>query len=240
MSSVCSTSCLVSVAIVPRPDAMKSARRPGSVMLEASACRSSDISGDSDTICWKFVLMLRCSASISRRSPSFSTSGASLILARKYGRLAVTSSRRTRARPCTMMRRLPSGSLNILWIWLAVPIACRSFCVGSSSPASRCANTAMVWPLATASSMSFTELSRATASGMKACGNSTVSRNGNTGISAGTRNDGVSAPPDSNCSNGLLTMTPLLRGSRYSRWHSVVRLAGGGTHRPRRRRSLCF
>ena len=31
--------------------------------------------------------------------------------------------------------------------------------------------------------MSFTELSRATASGMNAWGNSTVSRNGNTGIS---------------------------------------------------------
>ena len=93
---------------------MKSARRPGSVMFEASACRSSDISGDSDTICWKFALMLRCSASISRRSSSLSTSGASVTRPRRYGRVAVISSRRTRARPWTMMRRLPSGSLNIL------------------------------------------------------------------------------------------------------------------------------
>ena len=63
----------------------------------------------------------------------------------------------------------------------------------------------MVWPLATASSISLTELSRATASGMNACGNSTVSRNGNTGISGGTRNVGVSAPLGSNGSKGLLT-----------------------------------
>ena len=47
---------------------MKSASRPGSVMLAASVCRSSDSSGDSDTTCWKFVLMFRSSASISSRS----------------------------------------------------------------------------------------------------------------------------------------------------------------------------
>ena len=64
---------------------MKSARRPGSVMFEASACRSSDINGDSDTICWKFALMLRCSASISRRSSSLRTSGASVTRPRRYG-----------------------------------------------------------------------------------------------------------------------------------------------------------
>ena len=52
----------------------------------------------------------------------------------------------------------------------------------------------MVWPLATASSISLTELSRATASGMNACGNNTVSRSGSTGISGGTRNEGESDP----------------------------------------------
>ena len=67
----------------------------------------------------------------------------------------------------------------------------------------------MVWPLATASSISLTELSRATASGMKACGNSTVSRSGSTGISGGTRNEGVSDPLGSNCSFGLLTLSAL-------------------------------
>ena len=61
---------------VVRLEAMKSARRPGSVMLAASVCRSSESSGDSDTTCWKFVLMFRSSASISRRSASSSASGA--------------------------------------------------------------------------------------------------------------------------------------------------------------------
>ena len=80
-SSVSSTSCLAAVDIVPRLEAMKSAARPGSVMFDASVCRSSDISGDSETICWKLTLMLRCSASISSRSRSASASGASLTLA---------------------------------------------------------------------------------------------------------------------------------------------------------------
>ena len=57
-------------------EAMKSASRPGSVMFIASVCRSSDSSGDSDTTCWKFVLMLRASASISRRSASLVSSSA--------------------------------------------------------------------------------------------------------------------------------------------------------------------
>ena len=54
---------------------MKSASRPGSVMFIASVCRSSDSSGDSDTTCWKFVLMLRASASISSRSASLVSFG---------------------------------------------------------------------------------------------------------------------------------------------------------------------
>ncbi len=45
---------------------MKSASRPGSSMLIASVCRSSESSGDSDTTFWKLLLMLRSSASISR------------------------------------------------------------------------------------------------------------------------------------------------------------------------------
>ena len=108
--------------MVPRLEAMKSASRPGSVMLMASVCRSSDISGDSETICWKLVLMLRWSASISSLSLSPTTSGISVTRACRYGRDVVISSRRTRVTPWTMMRRLPSGSLNILWMWLAVPI----------------------------------------------------------------------------------------------------------------------
>ena len=85
MSSVSSTSCLTAVLIVDSDDAMKSARRPGSVMFIASVCRSSDSSGDSETTCWKFVLMLRASASISSRSASLVSSIAALTRARRYG-----------------------------------------------------------------------------------------------------------------------------------------------------------
>ena len=75
-STVSSTSCLTAVLSVARLDAMKSASRPGSVMFIASACRSSDSSGDSETTCWKLVLMFRCSASISSRSSSRTVSSA--------------------------------------------------------------------------------------------------------------------------------------------------------------------
>ena len=42
--------------------------------------------------------------------------------ARRYGRVCTMRSSRMRARPWTISRRLPSGSLNILWMWVAVPI----------------------------------------------------------------------------------------------------------------------
>ena len=76
MSSVSSTSCLTAVLIVDSEEAMKSASRPASVMFAASVCRSSESSGESETTCWKFVLMLRASASISRRSASLVPSAA--------------------------------------------------------------------------------------------------------------------------------------------------------------------
>ena len=85
MSSVSSTSCFTAVLMVESDEAMKSASRPGSVMFVASVCRSSDSSGDSDTTCWKFVLMLRASASISSRSASLVSSVAALTRARRYG-----------------------------------------------------------------------------------------------------------------------------------------------------------
>ena len=102
-----------------------------------------------------------------------------------------------------MMRRLPSGSLNILWMWLAVPMANRSSWRGSSSEASRWVKTAIIRPAVTASSIRRTELSRATASGMNEFGNSTVSRSGSTGSSAGTWNDRSTggSPPASNRSS---------------------------------------
>ena len=114
MSSVSSTSCFTAVPIVNRLDAMKSASRLGSVMLIASVCRSSESNGDSDTTCRKFVLMFRASASISRRSASLVPSAAALTCARRYGCVATTSFNLIRASPCTIRRRLPSGSLNIL------------------------------------------------------------------------------------------------------------------------------
>ncbi len=81
MSSVSSTDCLVAVVMVDRLDAMKSASLPASVMFIASVCRSSESSGDSETTFWKLVLMLRCSASTSRRSSSLVWSGAWLTRA---------------------------------------------------------------------------------------------------------------------------------------------------------------
>ncbi len=51
MSSVSSTSCFTAVLIVESDEAMKSASRPGSVMLVASVCRSSASKGESDTTC---------------------------------------------------------------------------------------------------------------------------------------------------------------------------------------------
>ena len=100
---------------------MKSASRPGSLMVPASVCRSSDSSGDSETTFWKLVLMLRIRASISVRSAVRRASRAGRTRARRYGLVAVISSSDRRLKPWTMRRKLPSGSLNILWIWLAVP-----------------------------------------------------------------------------------------------------------------------
>jgi hypothetical protein len=97
-------------------DAMKSASRPGSVMFDASVCRSSDSSGDSETTCWKFVLMLRSSASISSRSSSLNASTAGATRPAQIGARFRDALERQPRQPCTIRRRLPSGSLNILWI----------------------------------------------------------------------------------------------------------------------------
>ena len=83
MSSVSKTSCFTAVLMVESDEAMKSASRPGSEMLTASVCRSSDSSGDSETTCWKFVLMFRASASISSRSASLVSSVAGVTRARR-------------------------------------------------------------------------------------------------------------------------------------------------------------
>ena len=50
------------------------------------------------------------------------SSAATVTAPRRYGRVWTMRSRRMRASPWTISRRLPSGSLNILWMWVAVPI----------------------------------------------------------------------------------------------------------------------
>ncbi len=108
--------------MVVRLEAMKSASLPGSMMLRASVWRSSESSGESETTCWKLALMFRCSASISSLSASLVPSAAATTSARRYGALETTRSILRRASPWTISRRLPSESLNILWMWVAVPI----------------------------------------------------------------------------------------------------------------------
>ena len=185
--------------MVVRLDAMKSASLPGSVMLPASAWRSSDSSGDRETTCWKLPLTLRCKASMARRSDSRRTSAASRTRARMYGFVASTSSRCRRDCPCTMSRRVPSGSLNILWMWVKVPTEYSSSWAGSSVPGSSWVKTPTRLLSAMASSISCTELSRATARGMKELGKRTVSRRGNTGSSDGI--DTRPGPPEPSSSS---------------------------------------
>src|SRR5258706_1032224 len=227
MSSVSRTSCLTLVLIVVRLDAMKSARRPGSVMFDASVCRSSDSSGESDTTCWKFVLILRASASISNGSASLVPWAAAVTRARRYGSVATSDSRVSRASPWTISRKLPSGSLNILWMCVAVPTEYRSASAGSSTAASRCVKTAISFPLAIASSISRTELSRATASGMNELGNSTVSRSGRIGNSAGMASGRSPVRLSSIFGSTLCSVIGDLL-SRDRRWGGIAGSATGG------------
>ncbi len=64
-SGVSSSSCLSAVVRKGRLEAMKSARRPGSSMLMAMVCRSSESVGEEVTISWNWLTTLRCRASSS-------------------------------------------------------------------------------------------------------------------------------------------------------------------------------
>ena len=152
-----SSSCLTAVPMVLRLDAMKSVSRVTSVMLVARALRSSDSTGDSCTTWLKFARMFRSSASISSASDSAGRRSPRATSARRYGRVAITRSSRIRARPWTISRRLPSGSLNILWMWVSVPTSWRSPWPGSSCDGSFCVKTPITLAPAMASSMSLTE-----------------------------------------------------------------------------------
>ena len=100
---------------------------------------------------------------------------------------------------------MPSGSLNILWMWVRVPTGYSSSCVGSSVPGSSWVKTPTRLLSAMASSISWTELSRATARGMKEFGKRTVSRRGNTGSSGGTdTGPGPPEPSSSSSSSSLI------------------------------------
>ena len=100
-------------------------------------------------------------------------------------RLRRCRSRRTRASPWTIRRRLPSGSLNILWMWVAVPIGIEVVLQRLFDRRLALGEDPIIRPAVVASSIRRTEASRATASGMKELGNSTVSRSGSTGSSGG-------------------------------------------------------
>ena len=93
-------------------------------MFAASAVRSSESTGESCTTCWKFV------ADVALQRVDLDRVGSRDDLGRlgDFGAqvrlvVATAASSRMRARPCTISRRLPSGSLNILWMWVSVPIA---------------------------------------------------------------------------------------------------------------------
>src|SRR4030095_93859 len=114
------------------------------------------------------------------------------------GRYCVTCVRRKRCTPCTTRRSDPSGNLNILWMWVSVPRRKSSLSTGSSTAGSRWVTTPITFRSRTASFTRATELSRATASGRMAGGNSSVSRSGSSPSSPGTSLRSTSCtPPDS-------------------------------------------
>ena len=165
---------------------MKSASRPGSVMFIASVCRSSDSSGDSDTTCWKLVLMFRASASISRRSASLVSSvGGADARAQVRLRRDDLVERQPR-QPLDDQAQAAVGQLEHLVDVRrgadAVQIGLRRLLdrrVALREHARSACRSAI------ASSISRTELSRATASGMNEFGKRTVSRSGRIGSSDG-------------------------------------------------------
>ena len=123
MSSVSSTSCFTAVPIVVRLEAMKSASLPGSVMLAGERLQvvgQQRRERDDLLEVALDVALQRVDLEMIFVAQAFV--GAATTAPRRYGRVCTMRSRRTRASPWTISRRLPSGSLNILWMWVAVPI----------------------------------------------------------------------------------------------------------------------
>ncbi len=202
MFGVSSSSCLSLVVRNGSDDAIKSASRPGSSMLIAIVCRSSDSVGDELTICWNWLTTFRCSASVSGvagGSISSTVSHSAVI----NGVIWANSPSRTRSLPSVNTNRLWLGIFTTLCTVARVPMWCRSAACGESWRASRCATTRMVFS-SPRDWISWMELSRPTVSGSTACGKSTVSRTGRTGI-------GCFAPAISGSSGdfvvGFMTLT---------------------------------
>ena len=127
---------------------------------------------------------LRTSASTSGRSTS--TSGTASNLATRYGSSEMRFAIRTRCRPPTRIRCVPSGTLIILWTIATVPISWMSSQPGASIDESFAVTSASSRSPATTSSISRTERSCPIASGVIDCGKTTISLSGSTGRTAGS------------------------------------------------------
>ena len=89
----------------------------------------------------------------------------------------------TRAVPSTRTLMVPSGNLSNCSTWASAPTVYRSAAAGSSVSADFCASNRMRLSDSIACSSARMDLSRPTNSGITMCGNTTTSRNGNTGRS---------------------------------------------------------
>ncbi len=151
--------------------------------MAAAISSSSGRYGTSATILLKTLSRLARSASDSL--DSVATSSIFSVRATRYGSSLTYSLTRTRCRPCTRMRMVPSGSLIILCARPTVPTGYSRSGPGVSTSASRLVTMASRRSPASTSSMSLMLRSCPMVSGIIVSGNTTVSRRGRTGRTAG-------------------------------------------------------
>ena len=108
-------------------------------------------------------------------------SGRSSSSATRYGSFCWGLTRRTRWRPWTRIRSVPSGTLIILWTTATVPTEYRSSHSGGSASVLRTVISASIRSPETTSSISLIERSCPTARGVIDSGKTTVSFSGRTG-----------------------------------------------------------
>jgi len=143
-SGVSSSSCFSLVGRKGSDEAMKSTSRPGSSILSAMVCSSSERVGEELTICWNCETTLRCRASISAsRGGVISATGSTDAV--MNGSNWLNSPSRTRCVPSVKTNRLWLGILTTLWTVASVPTLCRSAGCGASMRASRWATTTTVF-----------------------------------------------------------------------------------------------